>query len=95
MWSKYLSNNVWGDSRLFNVSISNGNIKYPIGKSIFGVNLPLKLFPATVPTANIGSLKSLHTFLKEYLYHMLVKYEENRMVQSTRNFDFFGKKPDF
>ena len=44
-----------------NVSISNGNIKYPIGKSIFAVNLPLKLFPATVANADIGSLKSLHT----------------------------------
>ena len=26
------------------VSISNGTIKYPVGKSIFGVNLTLKLF---------------------------------------------------
>ena len=60
MWSKYLSN------LTINASISNGIIKYPIGKSIFGVNLPLKPFPATV-NADIRSLKSLHTFLKEYL----------------------------
>ena len=46
-----------------NVSISNGNIKCPIGKSIFTVNLPLKLFRGTVANADIGSLKSLHTFL--------------------------------
>ena len=39
------------------------NIKYPIGKSIFAVNLPVKLFPTTVAYADIGSLKSLHTFL--------------------------------
>ena len=45
-------------------SIGNGNIKYPIGKSIFAVNLPLKLFPATIANADIESLKSLHTFLK-------------------------------
>ena len=44
--------------------ISNGNIKYPIEKSNFPVTLPLKLFRATVANADIGSLKSLHTFLK-------------------------------
>ena len=48
----------------FNVSIRKSNIKYPIEKSIFAANLPLKLFPATVANANIGSLKSLHTFLQ-------------------------------
>ena len=57
-----------------NVSISDGNIKYLIGKSIFAVNLPLKLFRATVANADIGSVKSLHTFLKKYLYPMLVKF---------------------
>ena len=45
------------------VSISNGNIKYLIGKSIFAVNLPLQLFPATVANADIESLKYRHTFL--------------------------------
>ena len=46
-----------------NVSISNGNLKFPIRKSIFPVNLPLKLFRATVANADIKSLKSFHTFL--------------------------------
>ena len=46
-----------------NVSISNGNIKYPVGKSVFAVNLPLKLFRATIANADIGKLKVLHTFL--------------------------------
>ena len=78
-----------------NVSISNGKIKCPIGKSIFAVNLPLKLFRATVANADIGSLKSLHTFLKKCLYHMPVKSERNRMVQTTRNFELFDKKPGF
>ena len=31
-----------------NVSISNGNIKCPIGKLSFAANLPLKLFRATI-----------------------------------------------
>ena len=66
-----------------NVSISKGNIKCPIGKSIFAVNLPLKLFRATVANDEIGSLKSLSTFLTKCLYHMLVKFEQNRMAQAT------------
>ena len=51
--------------RLFtsNVSIINGNyIKCPIGKSIFAINLPLKLFRATIANVDIESLNSLHTF---------------------------------
>ena len=40
-----------------------GNIKYAIGKSIFAVNLPLKIFHAIVADADIESLKSPHTFL--------------------------------
>ena len=77
------------------VSISNGNIKYPIGKLIFAVNLPLKLFPASVAIADIGSLKSLHTLFVKYLDHMLVKFEQNCMVQTTRKFELFDKKPSF
>ena len=78
-----------------NVSISNGNIKCPIGKSIFVVNLPLKLFRATVANADIRSLKSPHTFRKTCLYHMLVKFEQNRIAQTTRNFELFDKKRVF
>ena len=31
----------------------------------------------SVANADIGSLKSLHTFFKKCLYHMQVKYEQN------------------
>ena len=77
------------------------NIKCPIGKSIFAVNLPLNLFRVTVANADIGSLKSLHTLLKIFctICYMLVKFEQNRVVQTTRNFEgfffFFDKKPFF
>ena len=92
MWSKYLSNNVWRD---FNISIRKSNIKYPIEKSVFGANLKLKLFPATVANADIGSLKSFHTFLEKCLYHMPDKFEQNRMVETIQNFELFNKKPGF
>ena len=68
-----------------NVSIINGNIKYSIEKLIFAVNLPLKLSPTTVANVDIGSLKSLHTLFDKYLDHVLVKYEQNCIVQTTRN----------
>ena len=51
----------YGETLDFQCQHQQWNIKYPIGKSIFTVNLPLKLFPATVVNADIGSLKSLHT----------------------------------
>ena len=76
-------------------SISNGNIKYPIGKSVFAVNLLLHFFPATVANAEIGSLKSLHNSLKMFAPHAIVKFEQNRMVQTTRNFELFDKEPGF
>ena len=50
--------------------MSNGNIKYLIGKSISVVNLPFKLFRATIANVDLGSLKSLHTFF----FSMFVPY---------------------
>ena len=78
-----------------NVSVSNGSIKCPIRKSISRVNLPLKLFCATVANADTGSLKFLHTLFDTYLDHMLTKFEANRMALNVQNFSFFDKKPDF
>ena len=37
--------------------------------------------------ADIGSLKSLHTFLEICLYLMQVKFKQNPMVQTTQNVD--------
>ena len=42
--------------------------------------------------ADIGSLKSLDTLLDKYLDHMLVKFEQNRMVRTIQNFVLFDKK---
>ena len=48
----------------FQCQLSNDKIRYPIGKTIFAVNFPLKNFPATAANADIGSLKSLHNSFK-------------------------------
>ena len=75
-----------------NVSVSNGNLKYPIEKSIFAVNSPLKLFLATVANANTESLKSHHTLFDTYLDYMLAKFEPNRIYPKCTNFELLDKK---
>ena len=77
-----------------NVSVSNGNLICPIGKSIFAVNMPLKLFRANVTNANTESLKSLHTFFDTYLDYMLAKFEPNRIVRNIQNLSFWTKADD-
>ena len=44
-------------------------------------------FYVTIADADIGSLKPLHT-----LDHMLVKFEQNRMVRTIQSFVLFDKK---
>ena len=46
----------------------------------------------TITDAVIRSLKSLHTLFDKYLNHMLVKFEQNRMVRNIQTFELFGKK---
>ena len=81
----------------FNVCISNGNIKYLIGKSIFAVNLPFKLFRAVVANADIGlvlslSIHSLKNVCTTCQPGHASEFEQNRMVQTTRNFELFEKE---
>ena len=42
--------------------------------------------------ADIRSQKSLHTLFDKYFDHMLVKFEQNRMVRTTQNFELFDTK---
>ena len=70
-----------------NVSISTGNIKCQIGKSIFAVILPLKLSHATVTNTDLGSLRSLHTFLKNKTKQNKTKTKNkqtNKQTNKTR-----------
>ena len=61
----------------------------PDWKSISAVNLPSKLFRATVANADTGSLKFLHTLFDTYWDHMLAIFERNRMIQNAQSFEFF------
>ena len=45
-----------------------------------------------ITDADIGSLKSLSALFGKYLDHMLVKFEQNRMVPTIQNFELFDKK---
>ena len=45
-----------------------------------------------IADADIGSLKSLHTLFAKYLDHMMVKFEQNRMVRTIQNVVPFDKK---
>ena len=58
----------------------------PDRKINFCNKLTVKVFQATVVNADIDSLNFLH---------MLVKFEQNSMVQTTQNFELFAKKTGF
>ena len=83
----------YGETLGFQCLRQYGNIKCPIGKSIFTANFTLKLFGATIANADTESLKFLHTLFDTYLDDMLEKFEPFRMVQNVQNLGgFFGKK---
>ena len=44
---------------------------------------------------HVGLPWSLHTFLEKFLYRMLVKFKQNRLIQTTRNFELFDQKMGF
>ena len=88
---------VWRDFRLLMPASEMVNVKYPIGKSIFAVNLPLKLFRATVANFDLEililSIPSFKNVCRPTTCSQ--KFEQNRMVQTTRNFELFDQKSGF
>ena len=87
MWSIYLSNNVWRDFRL-SISV----LATVAGESFNGtftakIDLPISFFfYITIADADIESLKPLHTSFDKYLDHMLVKFEQKRLVRTIQIF---------
>ena len=74
----------------FSVSICNGSTESCNDK--FSAKIDFPTFYVTITGTDIGSLKSLHTLFDRYLDHMLVKFEQNRMIRNVQNFKLFGKK---
>ena len=75
-------------SALASVAVKSYN-----GKFTAKIDFPLGHFILpSIADADIGSLKSLHTLFDKYLDHMLVNFEQNRMVQTIQNFVLFDKK---
>ena len=56
------------------------------GKFITKIGFPIGHFMLSLPDADTGSLKFLHTLFDKYLDHMLVKFEQNHMVWTIQNF---------
>ena len=78
---------VGGDSRL---SISA--LATVVGTSLDG-KFTVKIdFYIIFADANIKSVNSLHALFDKYLDHMLVKFEQNRMVRTIQNFGLFDTK---
>ena len=74
-----------------NVSISNGS-REEFWWQIYCKNrFSDRVFYIIIADADIGSPISLHTLFDKYLDHMLVKFEQYRMVQTVQNFEIFGK----
>ena len=54
-----------------------------------------RVFYVTIASTDIGSSNSLHTFLKKYVFHTLVKFEQNQMISKltqvpTKQFIYFS-----
>ena len=62
------------------------------GKFTAKIDFPIGYFYVAIAYADIESLQSLHTLFEKYLDHMLVKFEQNRMVRTVEDTELFDKK---
>ena len=83
---------MYGDFITSNVSISNGNTEEFEWQTYYKHLFSDRAFYVTIADADIGRLKSLYTLFDKYLDHMLVKFEQNRIVRNIQNFVVFDKK---
>ena len=52
------------------------------GKFTAKIDFPIELFYKTIADVDVENLKSLHTLFDKYSDHMLVEFEQNRMVRT-------------
>ena len=93
MQSKYGLNNVWRKFRLALSAFATIAQKSFNGKFTANIYLLIGYFSLSLLTLTL-SLKSLHTLYDKYLAHMLIKFEQNRMVRNKQNFNHFGESVD-
>ena len=86
------SRNVWRDFALTMSALAAVAGKSFNGKFNEKIDFPIGYFYVTLADADIGSLKSLHTLFGKYLDYILVKSEQNRIVQTIQSFELFDKK---
>ena len=76
-----VSNYVWRDFRLPMSSFSIVVRKSFSGKFTANIDFPIGNF---MSDADVGSVKSLLTLFNKYLDHMLMKFEQNRMLRNMQ-----------
>ena len=73
-----------GRLKTSNVSISisngNGNTEECLRQIYFTNGCSNSECFVIIADADFGSLKSLHSFLNKYLYHILMEFEQNRTI---------------
>ena len=74
------------------VSICNGNKKYPIVTSIFTQIVAFKLFHVSIAITNSISSKYYLKFLTNYCNHKLTKFRQNWMIRTTQDLNLRDKK---
>ena len=95
IWYKHFLKNVWRDFRLLISALATEAQKSFNGKFTAKTDFLIGHFYVTIADTDIGSLKSFHTLFDKYLDHMLVKFEQNRMVRTIggpKKFVLFDKK---
>ena len=91
IWIKYLSNNVRRNLRLLVSAFATVARKNFNGKYTAKIDFSHRAFYVTVTDADIGSRKPA-THIHEYLDRMLVKFEQNCMIQNIQNLELFCQK---
>ena len=62
------------------------------GKFTAKIDFLAWVFYITIADADIGSLLVSPYIFDKHLYYMLIKFEQNRMVQTIQIFELFQKK---
>ena len=74
------------------VSICNGNMKYPIYRNINFSHLMLRsssfMFPLLLITVEVKNT-ICNSLITIYVYHKLAKFDQNWMIRTIHNFEVF------